>query len=168
MSAFEDSSEIDSQGESVLRRAILHRRRNDPLGIKDVIAAWENDPDGITRNFVYPEDDSEDDSEYDSIEDESEDDEQGSGEKNVGNDVAVLPSVLEKDNEPASFREAICIICEENAVRVVPVPCGHAHTCLFCWQTMLAKNTILNCATCRSEVRQVIRLYVNEQANGVD
>lgn len=52
-----------------------------------------------------------------------------------------------------------CIICMECKVSCVCIPCGHAKICLRCLQSMKSRTQQLKCAICRSEVKQVWRLY---------
>ena len=69
-----------------------------------------------------------------------------------------LPAVnFDLDNIAATVQADSCIVCEENSVSVICVPCGHAHVCLPCLHKMSAKDR-QQCVTCRQLVSSVIRI----------
>jgi hypothetical protein len=48
---------------------------------------------------------------------------------------------------------ALCTVCMDRAPNVVMVPCGHFFSCEACGKSLK------NCAICRAEVKQVLRIY---------
>jgi len=61
--------------------------------------------------------------------------------------------VSDSDNGNAGNSPA-CIICFENPVATVFVPCGHSCCCIEC-----SKNFKTECPVCRGNVEQVVRTY---------
>jgi hypothetical protein len=68
--------------------------------------------------------------------------------------VKPTPSPLSGADEPAGAATA-CILCTENKACCATVPCGHMNFCIRCSQRL----TQSPCPVCRSEVRQMIKVF---------
>ncbi len=53
--------------------------------------------------------------------------------------------------------ELLCVICEENKIRVAMIPCGHLTGCIKCIHKALSIK--LECITCREYISDVLIIY---------
>eukprot|EP01027_Heterolobosea_sp_BB2_P022425 GEZU01033021.1.p1 GENE.GEZU01033021.1~~GEZU01033021.1.p1 ORF type:complete len:968 (+),score=243.56 GEZU01033021.1:73-2976(+) len=63
-----------------------------------------------------------------------------------------------KDELARKEEAKLCVICEEHAINIVCVPCGHQVLCHQCSEKQAEKND-KKCVVCRAEVTQWIRTF---------